>query len=309
MTNFLKKTPLMLFFYIISVPSFADSLTLGYEQITQRLSVLNKEVQIKPAGGSLSGSFSLTEQWQLSVDYQRYQDAQTRLSNFNTSIDLMTLGAGLNYYLDDWSFSLYYNRSTDDISFISNQRNNIRQTEQNSNSSLSASADYAWSVQNWFYDLSFTSQYNGFTSDTIQSRGAEQGMIKDVLRTRNTGDYMLLSGGFSISHLWTLTENRAMVVGGLFTWSYQVSGNSQLLSRNGRTRNAASFRGHTRTITNRTGSGSVNNALIGDDNYGQVVAYVSYDLSPAWSLEFDSAVNVATASNDQSNSINLTYLF
>jgi hypothetical protein len=314
--NLTKKQllfPLFLLLATSSPMSWAQSISLGYEKLTQYITVLDKQVAVNPAGKTLAASFDLSEQWQLSIDYQNYKEDDSSRNRIDSSIDLSTLGAGINYYLNDFSFALYYSRSKDDILVVDKQNSLNRQIEKSNSSIISGTVDYAWDSQNWFYDISLTAQYNSFDSSTELVRNissstmSDHNTVMDSSLVNYSGNYSTLSSGFLLAHLWSLAENRNLVIGGLLNWSYQLAGDSQALTRNTRRFNNSSTR--MRTRVNAGGGSGINNALTGDENYGQLVIYSSYDLTPAWSLDFDVVKNVATQNNEQSYSTSITYSF
>jgi hypothetical protein len=192
---------------------------------------------------------------------------------------------------------------------LSNKNRQNQQVENSRSSLVSASIDYAWERQNWFYNLSLTTQYNRFNNDSeLQKEVFNQVLqrkITTVLLENNKGDFTMLSSSALVARAWPLSSARTFVLGALFNWNYQTTGDSKLLSTSTKRLNNTS---RVRTRTNSNASG-VNNVLIGDENYGQVVLYASLDVSKFWSVDIDLTKNIATIQNERSYSLAVSYHF
>lgn len=307
---------LTLLLSLVSSPLFANSLSVSYEKTTQYRSLLNTNTNIKmqPAGATVSAALDLSDKWQLSVDYQNYQDNFIYKKMLDASLDLTTLGGGISYYGDKLSVAFYYSYSKDDFltQNISRNRNSIfdNQLDNSTSSLVSGTIDHAWDSGDWFYDLSLSAQYNRFNNNNQLTRVVfNEALRESVTEERNqanNGNYTMLSSSFLIAYLWPLQQEKSVVLGGLFSWSYQLSGDSQDLITNTRRLNNTS-RVHTRV--NQSARGGINNALTGDNNYGQAVIYLVYDFSATWSVDLDITQNVATDNNEQAYSVGLSYNF
>jgi len=307
--NYTKASCLIIFSLAVSPNLQANNLTVGIDQSIQYRNVLDNEIKLNPAGINLSASFELSPKWQLSLDHQKYNDDSLDNKLFETQFDLSTFGAGVSYYANDFSLSLYYSHSKDDFLVLSNRNRQNQQVENSRSSLISASIDYAWERQNWFYDLSLTTQYNSFDNNSeLQKELFNQVLQRkstNVLSENNKGNFTMLSSSALVARSWPLSSARTFVLGALFNWNYQISGNSNLLSTSTRGLNNTS---RVRTRTNSNGSG-VNNALIGDENYGQVVLYTSLDVNSSWSVDVDITKNIATTKNERSYSLTVSYHF
>jgi len=135
-------------------------------------------------------------------------------------------------------------------------------------------------------------------------------MFLEKFNQQNNGNYTMLSSGVSAAYMWSLSNDKVIILGSMLSWSYQLSGDSQanndstMRVRNSSTRNSTS-----RVNTGTRTAGQINNTLNGDDNYGQLVIYTAYDLTSTLSLDVDFTKNVATQNNEQSWSVGLSYSF
>jgi hypothetical protein len=294
----------------VSLPLLANSLSVSYESSSQFRSVLDTNIKMQPQGTTVSAVIDLSEQWQISLDYQKDQDDLIYKRALDTRLDLITFGGGLSYYGDELSLALYYSKSSDDFLTTSTRNQANNQLDNSDSSLISVTIDHAWNHGNWFYDLSLSTQYNHFDNNSKLTRVIfNETLGKSVteeLKQTSSGNYTMLSSSFLIAHLWPLAQEKSIVVGSLFSWSYQLSGDSQNLSINTRRLNNTS---RVRTRINQSAIGGVNNALTGDDNYGQAVIYLVYDFSATWSLDFNMTQNVATENNEQAYSVGVSYSF
>jgi hypothetical protein len=59
---------------------------------------------------------------------------------------------------------------------------------------------------------------------------------------------------------------------------------------------------------NRAGGGNISSAS-GDDSYGQVSFYVSYDLNESWSVDVDTGIDIGTDENEIIWSLSFGYFW
>lgn len=326
---------------LLSANSFANSLNVSFGQLEQQVAVQDEVASLDPAGVSLSLSLDLAENWQVGLDYQHWQDdtdittvtQNQRDVPFNVDSDLTTWGGSVGYYLDNWSFSGSYSLSEDDTLTVNTRRPSNFRSEDIRSSSLGGSVGYGWADGNWFYNVSGGVQYSDWDLDTKQissqppsppGQGQGQGgqppqsSQPNVLIEKTSNNATHLNASVSLARYWSLTEDTGVLVGGLLSWNHTVSGESALVSRNGRNNNPlpnnfGNGNGNGGGNNGGGNNGGVNNGVLrslsGDDSYGQVSLYMSYDLTPSWSIDVDTAVDVSSEYSAQTWSVGLGYYF
>jgi hypothetical protein len=330
----------------------ANSLNLSYGQLKQHTSYLDEAVTLKPVGPSLSLSLDLNEQWSVDLGYNKWSDELTFEDIFTADSDLKTWGGSVNYYRDKWSFSFSYNDSQDD-SLLAGVRNPDERyrSDKTSSTSYGASAGYGWVSGNLFYNVSFGAQMADWDSTSITLFTPEpepnppgpppgggggggggggnppppppppEPPQSDLVTEVNSGDSSSISTSFSVARFWSLTEDTGVLVGGILSWNHMLSGDSVLVSSNGRNiptnrpnQGGNNANGGGAGVTggndfNRAGNTTGLSSVSGDDSYGQVSVYVSYDLTESVSVDFDYGVDIGTDENDAVWSVSLGYFF
>jgi len=92
----------------------------------------------------------------------------------------------------------------------------------------------------------------------------------------------------------------------MFSWNYQFSGDENLTTFNTpppprTTRSQPATSPNISTNPSRVTSG--------DDNYGQITSYLSYDINQNWSVDVDTSIEVATTNNNLSWAMGINYTF
>ena len=300
-------------------PSLANSVGISYGQQDYQVSLpTNSNVSLKPVGSAVSLTLDLGTDWLVDFDYQQWADEQSVNNQFDLTLDIKTFGSGLTYFLNDWSFSTSYSRSEIDTDYSGKRRVANSLTENITASSIGGSVAYGQAIDNWFYSALFSGLYSSWDFDKLEvinnlsgsGSNSDSGSGSDnvsilIREEKSAGNSTSLSASISLAHFWPITAHRGILLGGLFSWHYLLAGDAVLISRNGR-----NFSSVSRNIYDqRAQSNAALNTISGDDSYGQVSFYVSYDLTSSLSIEFDSSVNVASDYNVRTWSIGLGYLF
>lgn len=299
---------LVFLFVLFAKQSFANSVGLSYGQQDYQVSLTNSNVILKPMGSALSLSFDLSENWLLDFDYQQWQDEQPLQQSYEVSLDIQTFGGSLNYYADNWSYGLSYSRSDVDTEVNSNRRQSNFLSEEIISSSIGGSIGYGLVNGNWFYSALVSSLYSEWDFDKLEliSSLPDQAMLApQTRREKSAGNATSLSSSISLAHFWPIDVDRGIMLGALLSWHYLLSGDSVLISRNGRNVNTS----RQNMNSQRTPANSSLNSISGDDSYGQFSVYASYDLSSSWSIGFDSSINIASDYNASTWSVSVGYLF
>ncbi len=315
---------------VFSPQSVSDSFNVSYGQLEQEVVFQDDIVSLNPTGAAVALSLDFADNWQVSVNYQQWDDDKNHLVQnnnqnqnlVNVDVDLTTWGGSLAYYLDNWSFSTSYSVSEDDT-FISNQlRPSNFRAEDTRSKSWGGNAAYGWASGNWFYNVSGGVQYSDWDLNTRTVNNQPSGppgqgqpsppQSNNVQIERNSGDSTSLSTSLSAAHFWPITEATGVLLGALLSWNYVVDGESVLVSRNGQ--NTGSFPGRfpgnsAGGNNNQGGNSGALRSLSGDDSYGQLAIYVSYDLTSAWSLDLDTSVDIGSEYSATTWSLSLGYYF
>jgi hypothetical protein len=322
--------------FVLSGNSYGNSVNVSYGQLKQHVSFSDEAVTLKPIGPSVSLSFDLSDEWSLDLDYHNWQDDLTVNNNFTADSDLKTISTSVNYYKDSWSFSGSYSDSTDDTELVSVRRPTKKySTEKTASKSFGGSVGYGWVSGNLFYNFSFGAQLSDWDSNMVQANtpvnpppppepppgGGGQGQPPppppepqtNISTEVNSGDSTSASTSVSIARYWSLSEDTGVLLGTLLSWNYVLSGDSVLVSQTGRGINQpppqpnAPPGGGGQNI-NRAGNNGIS-SISGDDNYGQLSFYISYDLTSSWSIDLDTGFDIGTDENDQIWSLSLGYFF
>ena len=295
----------------LAKPSLANSVGISYGQQDYQVSLPNSTVSLKPVGSAVSLTLDLGTDWLVDFDYQQWADEQSVNNQSDLTLDIETFGSSLTYFLNDWSFSTSYSRSEIDTEYTSTRRVANSLTENITAASIGGSVAYGQAIDNWFYSALFSGLYSRWDFDKLEvinnfsGSGSSDNIATLQREEKSAGNSTSLSASLSLAHFWPITAQRGILLGGLFSWHYLLSGDTVLISRNGR-----NFSSVSRNVyEQRTSSNAALNTISGDDSYGQITFYVSYDLTSSLSLEFDSSVNVASDYNVRTWSLGLGYLF
>jgi hypothetical protein len=308
----------------LSNSSHAGSLQASYGQLEQEVTIQETSIITQPEGGVLSLSFDLNDKWNLSFDYQQWQDDQAVSISVNptdasvqllfpaqVSLDLQTWGTGISYYHDAWSFSSQFSVSNDDTAIYKGTRLKDFREEHLKSTSLSGSVAYSWSGVNWLYNASLAAQYSDWDllalqatpAKALNNRPPQQSTAQEE---SSSGNSSTINASLSMARYWSLNTNQGILVGALVSWNYLLSGESSMLTRNGKNLppppknnvNAPRFNNRIPSLSSA-----------GDDNSGQLSLYFSYDISEQWSVDIDTARGIGSDFNGQSWSIGGSYSF
>lgn len=315
--------------------SFAGSMSMSYGELKQPFTYMQETVTFKPIGPSWLMSYDLNDNWSVDFDYQKWKDEKLNSDRYQGNIDLKGWGTGLSYYKEQWSFGLSYNHSTDET-YAENIRRPQQQNfwEKTKAKSWGLSVGYGWLSGDMFYNLSLSGQVSDWNSDTRETvrvppppeppegegppPGDEPPPQFEQVRDLTSGDVSSVSASFSMARYWPMQDGTGVMLGGMLSWNHMISGESVLVSSTGRRpppqRPRNGSRGNGRGAApggldlNRAGGGNLSSAS-GDDSYGQVAFYVSYDLTENWSVDFDTGIDIGTDENDVIWSVSLGYFW
>jgi len=299
-------TILPLFLLTISSHSNAASIDISYGQQEYQVTLQDETVTLTPVGNAISFSSNLTDDLSMGLNYQNWQDDKNYDNRINTAVELSTIGASLNYYLDNWSFSTNYSRSEVDTKISGLKRKQNVKNENIDSSSFGGSVGYGFAINDWFYGILISGLYSDWDFDKYQVKAQqEEGAPPKITTEKSSGDSSSISSSLSAAYYIPLDNETGLMLGGLITWNYLVSGDSILISRNGRDVNTRP----NNTARNSTANSAALNSISGDDSYGQFALYASYDINDAWSVDIDTSINIASVYDAYTWSVSLGYLF
>jgi hypothetical protein len=293
--------------------SYANNVSLNYSQLEQQISLQEESLLLKPAGPGVNVSFDLTSELILKFDYQQWQDNQQDNNLSAVDIDLSTLGGSLSYLKNNWFYSASISASKDDIAYLRKIKSTPYRTEDTQTTSLGLNIGYNGLIDNWMYDYSVGVQYTDWTTDSIQMENQtpppRPGEPRPPLSntTQMDNNTTSINATAALARYWQLSNDNGVLAGAMLSWSYQVSGGEALSSGNNPP--PPPPRSNNPGRTNRAVGSPTIRATSGDDSYGQVLLYVSYDLTSQWSIDIDTAIEVASDDNNQSWAIGMSYAF
>jgi opacity protein-like surface antigen len=296
---------------VLLLPSkmtLANTFSLNHSQLEQYISLTDEDVLLKPAGEGVFLSLDLNDEWQVKFDYQTWQDNKHAISPIAINLDLISFGGGLSYVGDNWYASTNIGYSEDDISYRANQSRADNRQNKTQITALSASIGNNWLAGNWMFDLSMAVQYADWTVEKVtfnNERAQQDGKPAEEISTNNS-DSASISAGFSAARYWQLTQEQGVLVGVIFSWNYEFSGDESLRADGSPPPRRTA--GQQAPASNNINS-NPSRITSGDDNYGQVMTYLSYDINNDWSVDLDTAVEVATTNNNLSWSVGVSYSF
>lgn len=303
-----KYTFTILSFFLLAISNHANaaSIDISYGQQEYQVQLQDETVTLTPVGNAISFSANLTDDFSMGLNYQNWQDDKNFDNRVNTDVTLSTAGASLSYYLDNWSFSTNYSQSEVDTKISGLKRKQNIKNENIDSSSFGGSIGYGFAKNDWFYGLLISGLYSDWDFDKYQVKTKrDEGIPKKVTTEKSSGNSSSISSSLSAAYYIPLENETGLMLGGLLTWNYLVSGDSALISRNGRNINTRK-NGSPRNVT--TNSAALN-SISGDDSYGQFALYASYDINDAWSVDIDTSINIASDYDAYTWSISLGHIF
>lgn len=240
----------------LSAPVYASSISASFESLKLPVSYLDESVTLSPAGPGLSLSYDVNDNWSIDISHHDWQDDMVVNQLFTADTELNSFSAGVSYYDNSWSYSLFYNRSEDDTTLVSIERPElVNRVDNTESSSLGLSLGYGWMSGDWFYNASFGIQQSDWDSQSVitlprltppQDNGGGQGggnngggnlpsePVAYVGEELNSGDASSASASFSLARFWQLDDGRGVLAGAMLSWNHTYSGDSALISQTGR---------------------------------------------------------------------------
>lgn len=302
---------------LLSAASHGDSMTVGYGRLEQQLTLANESQTLHPVGPSVALSLDFADDWLWSLDYQQLQDDQRLGNQINSEVEVDSWGTSLDYYLDNWSLTLYYSALQDDSVVSANtptQSPKGFRSETGKTKTLGTTVGYGWDSGPWLYNLSASMGRSHWDLNTqaLVPNGPNRPSI--LLRESSDGHATSLGASASVAYFWPLDKTgNGLMIGGLLSWQHELSGDTVQTVRNGRAVGNAGGRGVNNSGAGRNAAQATNatalQSLSGDDDYGQLLLYLSYDINAHWSVGVDGSVDLASVNNGTGWALSLGYFF
>ena len=284
---------------IAPLTTSANSIYVGYNQTESNAIVGERQADLTPAGLALYASFDVTDNLSASIDLAKQSDDTNITPNFDVEYDSDTVGFGLNYYLDNWTFSYFFNRWEDELNGRPEANvsmpiipPNYQQTSDATSNSIQAS--YYWTQESWQFGLSSGLHF----SETDQTIDLFDTTNDTPLNNFNSkSDTTFVSIGASSAWFFDFSEQQLML-GANVSWNHLADDN-----------NIASV-SNLRTGSQRVNVGNpLSNVVSGSESYGQLDAYASWQFHENWILDFSTGINIATDDDGLVWSLHLGYLY
>jgi len=306
--SFLASVIFVSVMYITPFSSLANNITVSHGQLEQYVSLPDEELLLKPAGEGAFLSLDINENWHVKFDYQKWQDNEHAISPVTIDLNLTSFGGSLSYVQDNWYASTSLGMSEDDVSHRKDQRSADFRQDNTQVTSLSGLIGYNWLQGNWMFDVSTGAQYSDWSikNKEIHSKRAQQEgkPAEEIMITEEST--LTINAGVSAARYWELTQQQGVLAGAMLLWRYQLSEDESLTDEN---ISSPRQQGRVQPSTSRNGGSNTLRATSGDDNYGQITAYLSYYINDAWSVDLDTSVEIASDNNNQSWAVGLSYSF
>lgn len=284
------------------------SLSLRAGQYKQNLVLGENQTDIRPSGYDLSASFTITPNLVIHLDYSRYNDEANFLQSNDLDYKKDSFGAGLNYYLGNWSLTTQYSTLNESL-IIANNRHNLTLYEEDYRSpgyliSAAYDFDHASTEASWLFTASTSLQYNDWQLDLIR---VERPIENEVFNTgTDKGDTLFADVSFSAARFIALSANDILYVGGTLGWNHLISGEASIVSRNGVT--IQQYINTRSTSRNRLNQASFSNSIQGEQ-YGLASLFISYNLTENFSLDLDYSTSFAADENSDGVYLTLGYMW
>lgn len=295
-------------FCITSYSTLANNIAINHSQLEQYITLPDEEVLLKPAGEGVFLSLDLNDNWSVKFDYQNWQDNKQAVSPVLLDLTLTSLGGSISYVQNNWYVSTSIGLSEGDISYRAEQRRSDFRQDNTQVTSFSGILGYNWLQENWMFDVSIGAQYADWSieSTMFNNENARQEGLPQKETTITEDNTSTINAGISVARYWELTQQQGILAGIMFSWNYQLSGDESLTEEN---IPPPTRQNRPQPATLRNSGSSTSRTTSGDDSYGQITAYLSYDINNTWSVDIDTAIEIASTNNNQSWSIGLNYSF
>ncbi len=296
-THILTFHPLVFVLFLpLGFTTQAASVSIGLSQSEQTSFVQDRQLDFVPQGITAFVSHDFTEKLSVSVNHTHLQDDKSLAKLIAGKVDIKSWQLGVQYYWDDWSISASFSDWQDSLNIQSTQSTRLTIEQQTESPSTSLSLTRDWSYGDWHLALT-----SGVHVNQWRHRSYRDATNLTAQSEVNKGTSTFVSVTASASRLINLSNSSFVIVGSGLSWNQLTRSESSLVSRNGR---------NISQITNRTRGTTINlQSVTGSESYGQLNAYLSYNLSKNWIVDADISYDFGGETNSLAYAISVGYLF
>lgn len=280
----------------------ASSISLGYQDTQHTLSSINENVKVPIKGFTALIDLSLNDAWSLDVDYATASGSEHDSLRRELDNDRKSYGLSLNYQRQAWSYGISVGRSDDESVIKHNQTARTISKDFADADSIAVSVGYGIDDGNWFYGLSSSLQYSDWQSEQQLMPRQE----RPAIVSKSEGDSSIASLVVSVGHAWLSDQDKFTIVGAMLQWNHVLSSDEQSVEP------SLSIRRQARVSAirvDRARSANILDPFITDEDYGQFLIYMNFDLSSNWSLSLDYSTSFAIDDKQPAWSSAIEYRF
>lgn len=312
-SKYLTRT-LIPFFCLYSLQTNASSIAIAAGQFEQHINIGENSKTLTPKGYQVAASFGLSEHFSVSADLGQFEQEDSFSTNANIKLKKNTWGIAGNYFWQDYSVSLRYAKVSEDISVRTKRANNIAYQEEFTAPTYGFSASYSFTLGNenkeqlWYINTSFGVQHTDWELDLLRLHRPFELTSNQLTQSTgvDAGDNTFADIGIAASHYIPYSDNNGVYFGLSLSWNHLISGETSIISRNGRSISQLLERSNSRLVNSR--ATYLTQAVEGEE-YGLTSIFVSFDISHNWSLDLDYSTSFAADENADSAYITLAYAF
>jgi len=307
-------TPSLFALFIVSLcyfpPSLANNISLSYGTYQDTLTLGENNIELDPSGTTIYTLFEATPEFSFSFNYGEFDD-NAKIANASVlKLDATSWGAGVSYNWQAWLFSLDYGYAEEDININNTAREIKLYQEHYQAPSWSVSGAYGDFISEgdslWYWSLSGNVQYTDWERNTERSLLSEP----QLNTGKDAGDSWFSSLGLSLSQFYPTAFDSGFIYGGSLSWHHLITGESGIVSRNGRSISQISTAS---SSLNARLSSSLNNSnfsqKIDGEHYGLASLFIGYDANEKFSVELNVSTSLAADTNAKSANISASYQF
>jgi len=291
-------------FAILSMPVppvGASSLYVSLDRFDHKVEIGNTTAISSPTGALIGASFDLADNYQLFLDYGRWDDS-VNLQGGVVDFESNYMSAGIQRDIDSWSLALRYSR-IDDLTMSMNLPDLIARTHSDMRQdSIRISLSKELPIDNWMLKPTFGLQY-----DDLESTTSTQGLPMLMNEDQSASTAFL---GISSDYYLPITESQAWYFGGSLMW-YEAISSSYDLDQDFVMDTPQDRRGQGRgRVTTQGGLDGVGtgNRTVGE-SFGILGLFATYQINSNWSLDLTTTHGFSGDFNSDSYSLTLAYDF
>ena len=297
---------------LVTIPNFvmANSISMAYGGYQDTLYIGENRVELEPMGVSVFAQFNVNDAMTLNASYSKFDDNNSFNDIANVDLENQNIALGISYNWQDWLVFVDYSDTDEDVKIQAKSRD-IRFYDEEyrapawsigiSHGDFIGDFDSA-TASPWYWSISAKTLYTDWERDT---KRVSQPLQDPIIKTgKDAGDSWFASVGISLSQYMPTSGDAGFNYGGSLSWHHLISGESGIVSRNGRSISQISA---SRQLTSSQQSNF--SQKVSGDQYGIVAIFFGYSLNNDFSIEFDTSTSVAADENSASINLSANYYF